>query len=449
MLPKTIASVPSAQYGCDGVTATDDKGDLALGFHEVDQGAFGLPYQIWTAQRATEGPVSIKFTADPAVVNTSALPGPHFDLRNATGGLTGSMWAVVPVPNPMSNDDYNVTVSWNITSLQSAAYTWADGVGPHSSSFVGPLTQLTQTFFIVGDVKGYPSLPATGPDNKLGVYWLEKTPFDINEVGRYLQTLLAYSTKFWQDNSTEPYRVFIRINEEQRSGTVGPGAGGTALLRSFLFGYRRDVGLSLDKVTTLLAHEMTHNWTPWSGGTNAEQSRYNEGAAEFWSLRLLWRAGMLSTERYLDEMNTRASEYYQNPTNNRSDESAQEVAWEIRDAQRIPYGRGMLHFANIDAQMRAKSNGAQKLDDLAIPFLQACRQDGNCGSKEWFSLLRSALGQEAVDEWNKVSSGQPLIKPVEGSLGPCFDVVQNGTSPVVYVWKVKEGRNISSAECLI
>uniref|UniRef100_L2GHF6 Peptidase m61 domain-containing protein n=2 Tax=Colletotrichum fructicola (strain Nara gc5) TaxID=1213859 RepID=L2GHF6_COLFN len=448
VLPKTIASVASAQYGASGLTASDKTGALPLDFQEVAQGPFGLPTQQWTPKRATEGPVSIEFTAKPASVNVSALPGPHFDLRNATGGLTGSMWALVPVPNPLSGDNYNITVSWNISAEQSAAYTWADGVGPHSHNSVGPVTRLTQTYFIVGDVKGYPSMP-TSPDGKFGIYWLEKTPFDIEQVGQYLQNLLSYSTKFWQDNSTDPYRVFIRINEEQRAGSVGTGAGGTALLRSFLFGYNRDAGLAQDRVITLLAHEMTHNWTPWSSGTNAEQSRYNEGGAEFWSLRLLWRAGMLTTDQYLNEMNTRAVEYYTNPTVNFTDEKAQEVAWEIRDAQRIPYGRGMLHFANIDAQMRAKYNGTQKLDNLAIPFLQTCQLNGNCGGGEWFPLLKSSLGQEAVDDWNKVTSGQPLIKLAEGSLGPCFEVSQNGTSPVVYVWKVKEGLNTSNSDCLI
>ncbi|KAH0421398.1 hypothetical protein CcaCcLH18_13445 [Colletotrichum camelliae] len=353
VLPKTIASVASAQYGASGLTASDKEGALPLDFQEVDQGPFGLPTQQWTPKRATEGPVLIEFTAKPASVNTSALPGPHFDIRNATGGLTGSMWALVPVPNPLSGDNYNITVSWNISAEQGAAYTWADGVGPHSHNFVGPVTRLAQTFFIVG-----------------------------RRLGKYLQSLLSYSTKFWQDNSTDPYRVFICINEEQRAGTVGTGAGGTALLRSFLFGYNRDTGLAQDRVITLLAHEMTHNWTPWSSGTNAEQSRYNEGGAEFWSLRLLWRAGMLTTDQYLNEMNTRAVEYYTNPTVNYTDEKAQEVAWEIRDAQRIPYGRGMLHFANIDAQMRAKYNGTQKLDNLAISFLHTCQQSGNCGAEE-------------------------------------------------------------------
>ncbi|KAJ8116401.1 hypothetical protein OPT61_g2163 [Boeremia exigua] len=119
-----------------------------------------------------------------------------------------------------------------------------------------------------------------------------------------------------------------------------------------------------------------------------------------------------------------------------SDEAAHAIAWTLRPAQRIPYGRGMLHFLNIDAQLRARDYG--KLDDLAVPFAQLCQQQDACGGPEWFRLLRDKLGAVAVDDWNRVSNGSSLIKPLEGSLGPCFEVVQNSSSPIVWVWKAKK-----------
>lgn len=438
MLPIELFSLPGTKDGGQNLVAFNKHGPLQLSNHEAT-GPYSQPHRVWTADRAAEGPVTVQFTHRPAPVNISALPGPHYDLRNGTGGLIGSMWAVTPAPSPLSSDLYNISLTWNITQNQAAAFTWKDGKGPHSYQAVSTLRQFLQTFFMVGDVKGYPSIPA---NTSFAMYWMDEPPFNVTEVGSYVSQLLDYSTKFWKDETQEPYRVFSRINDES---ALTPG--GSALLRSFAFGYNREAGISADRIRSLLAHEMTHNWTPWRDGTTAEGSRYNEGSAEYWSLRLLWRAGFMTSDEYLHEMNQRAMDYYTNPAVNMSDEAAMEVAWTMRKAQRIPYGRGMLHLLNIDTQLRA--NDAGNLDDLAVPFAQICQRQEACGATEWFQLLSGRLGQAAVDEWNQVSTGSPLIKPLDGSLGPCFDVVQNGTNPTIWVWQVKEGFNISSRECLI
>ncbi|KAH7375457.1 hypothetical protein B0T11DRAFT_334814 [Plectosphaerella cucumerina] len=389
------------------------------------------------------------------MVNASSLPGPLFDIRsrNGIGGLTGSMWALAPVPNPLSTTEYNMTVSWDIADTQAAAFTWADGQGSHSHSFNGSVTDLLQTFFIVGDVDSSPPMTSTGRgrSGKFGMYWLkqQQPPFDTAETSSFLETLLDYSTNFWADDSNQPYRVFIRLNEEKGSSSNRGGAGGTALLRSFTVGYYASMDIQARQLRTLLAHEMTHNWTPWIGGSSTEQSRYNEGSAEYWSLRLLWRAGLLTSQEYLDEMNTRAYNYYTNSAVNMSDSAAQASAWQVRDAQRIPYGRGMLHLTNIDARVRAATNGTQSLDGLAQEFVRQFRVTAGCGAETWFLILKHALGQDAVDDWERVTTGWPLIKPDDGSLGPCFNVVRNGTSPTVWVWEAKEGVDIASADCLI
>jgi hypothetical protein len=445
-MPTQIASVATADYG-DRLVASDADGLLPLSSREVKNGPFNLPHRLWSVQRATTGPITVRFKAHPNHVNRTALPGPHFDLRNGTDGLTGSMWAIIPTPNALSEEIYNFTLFWNISNTHGAAFTHHDGVGPHEYSFVGPLTKLLQTFFIVGDVHAHPQIP-TAPEAKFSMYWLEEPPFDPEATSAKLKMLLEYSADFWQDRADEAYRVFVRVNEETSAGSVAPGAGGTAFPRAFLFGYNRDTGIPKDRLLRLLAHEMTHEWTTWSAGTNAEQSRYNEGSAEYWSLRLLWRLGLISAEEFLNDMNTRALDYYANPASNLSDEKAQEIAWQVRPAQRVPYGRGMLHFTNIDAQLRATSNGTLKLDDLAIPFLHVCRDRGSCGANEWFSLLSGALGEAAVAEWKRVSEGQPLVLQ-QGSLGHCFEVVRDDAVESAYHWQARKGVNISSPACII
>jgi hypothetical protein len=64
-------------------------------------------------------------------------------------------------------------------------------------------------------------------------------------------------------------------------------------------------------------------------------------------------------------------------------------------------------------------------------------------------LLEKYLGQGAVEEYHTVSTGKPLIQPIADSLGPCFEVTETQTSPAVFQWRFKDGKDASSEDCLI
>ncbi|KAM0420882.1 hypothetical protein ACHAPT_011271 [Fusarium lateritium] len=439
-IPLIIANAPTAQYAPDDIVASDAKGELALSSHDVISGPFGLASRYWVTKRATEGTVKITFTAHTEDVDPTARVGPLFSIRNQTGGLSGSMWALVPTPNPLNGVTYDLSVTWDIPENLDAVWTWGVGPGPHN--LTDTLDKLIQTFFAVGEIFAQPEDAATNTDSKFGIFWFDEPPFDIGSISDIVQTMFNYSTTFWNDTSGAPYRVIIRKNEEH-------GSGGTALLRSFTFGYLDANSMSEAGLKTLLSHEMTHNWPRLTGGTNAENSRYSEGMAEYYSLRLLWRSGIFSATEFVSEMNDRAYAYYTNQFVSYSDEDAMDVAWDTRDAQRIPYGRGLIHFTNLDAQMRAKYSGSLSLDKLALEFLDDCDGGGACGNTEWFGVIKSYLGQAAVNEWNQVSTGSPLLVPESGSLGPCFDIVLYGTGPENYKWVGKDGVDIESEECKI
>lgn len=444
-IPTIIANAPSAQYPANGIVATDLNGEVELSSYDTDNGPYGLPTRYWVTKRMTDGPVTVNFTAHPQDVDPTSQVGPLFSIRNQTEGLVGSFWALVPVPSPDSGITYNISVTWDIPEEMSAVWTWGVGPGPHALTTT--LDRLLQTFFAVGKISAHPEGADKDTSSNFGVFWFDDPPFDTENVSAIVEDMFAYSTDFWQDTSGEPYRVIIRKNEEQ-------GTGGTALLRSFTFGYSGANSTTTLGLKTLLSHEMTHNWPSLTDGTNAEASRYSEGMAEFYSLRLLWRSGNLNTTEFVSEMNDRIAQYYNNPFVNYTDEAAMDVAWETRAAQKIPYGRGLLHFTNMDAQMRAlpsngTTNGTLSLDTLALKFLNQCRGGGACGNPEWFEIVRSYLGEAAVNEWNQVSSGSPLLVPQLGSLGPCFEVASNGTDPEGYMWVAKDGVNVESQECII
>jgi hypothetical protein len=364
VLPTSIASTPTAQYPPESLTISDSNGALDI-FSYDGVGPFGLPTRFWLATRPSNGTVKVQFTARPRVVDPSSQVGPLFDLRGNEGGILGSLWALVPSPPADNGVVYDISLLWNLTQESRAAWTWGDGPGPHT--FTSTTDRLLLTYFSVGGFSSYPPASQLAEtDSDFGMYWFDTPPFEIESLAAYIQRFFTFSSTFWNDTSGEPYRVFIRRNDEN-------GDGGTAMLRSFMFGWDDGSSTTATRLRTLLAHEMTHNWPQLVGNTSAESSRYSEGMAEYYSLRLLWRSGELTAAEYLTEMNRRVSDYYSNPTVNLSDEAAMEIAWQTRDAQRIPYGRGMIHFTHIDTRMREKWNSTKSLDNLAISFLDGCR----------------------------------------------------------------------------
>lgn len=442
-MPTSLASIPTANYSADGIVAWDLLGPIELSSYDLADGEEDQPTRYWVAQRNTRGPITFNFTARPRIVPATTQLGPLFDIRTNDGGLLGSFWALIPTPPTLDETTYNSTIFWNITSDTKAIWTWGIGAGPHYLN--DTLATLVDTFFAVGNVSLYPS-GADSDDSKFGIYLLQDTPFDMPNITEFIQEFFVYSSNFWQDDMSKPYRVFFRHNTEHANTD---GTGGTALLRSFMYGWY-NASVTDSRLTTILAHEMTHNWPSMTVATLAEQSHYNEGNAEYYSLRLLWRSGLFSTSEYLSEMNSRLSDYYTNPTVNLSDEAAMDIAWTTRDAQKIPYGRGMIHLTNIDAEVRDKYNGTERLDSLSLDYLALCADTpANCTLDNWFGIMSAALDQSVVDEWNQVMTGSPLIVPKTGSLGPCFDVIQTESDPVIYQWTAKDGVNISSSECLV
>ncbi|OJJ01960.1 hypothetical protein ASPVEDRAFT_150703 [Aspergillus versicolor CBS 583.65] len=447
-IPLSLAGKPTARYDTKTLTATDGKGSLRLLTSEATD-ADGQPTRYFRTTRATQGPVTVRFTAKP---NTDfpAHIGPLFDLRqqgeNNGGGIVGANWAWLPGV-ASTTLDYQFSLRWDLEDAPggtTVAWTWGEDTGPFYRS--GTRDDILYTYFAVGRLSRFPApgAPPTNSRNEFGMYWMDQPSFNTTDLGNFVNDFFNVSTTFWRDHTDQPYRVFVR-----RNGPPEYGSGGTALTRSFSFGWNPTNVTEQTSLRLLIAHEMTHNWAVMPGAS-ALISRWAEGMAEFYSLRLLWRAHLLSTSRYVQGMNNRLASYYANTYINATDFEAYEHAWDSRDAQTIPYGRGLIELANIDAAMRNQSHGTLGLDDLTHHMRQLCEDSPSaCTPARWVNVTADYLGASAVTEYNRITSGSSLLVPVNGSLGPCFDVVKTRTSPETWAWKAKQGIDTSSEACTI
>jgi predicted metalloprotease with PDZ domain len=154
-------------------------------------------------------------------------------------------------------------------------------------------------------------------------------------------------------------------------------------------------------------------------GPNGVVSWYGEGMAEFYNPVITWRAGLITTEEYLEGVNGHARGYYGSGVRNLP---ASEIAarfWTDTRVRSLPYNRGALYLAKVNAQIRAKSEGKRSLDDIALAMVARKRAGQSYDTEAWLQLLTAELGPEAKAEFDDMLAGKLIVLPSD-AFGPCF-----------------------------
>jgi hypothetical protein len=403
-MPLVAASIPTVRYDGEALVAADARGPLRLTQKDGAPGSMGTD-RDWLAARASSGSITLRFRAVPRQVDANTRPGPLFDLRAESGGLDGA--GLVFLPLPVARDRFRIRLHWDLSGLPAGDHA-ASCLGDGDASLTGATELLAQCYYMVGPVHVYPE----GPDRerKFGIYWLTDTPFDVATLGAQIQRLFAYMSAFFHDDGGS-YRVFIRKNPYPRGG-------GTALHRSFMFGWNSEHPPTVGSLQDLLAHEMTHNW-PSLEAEHGDTSWYSEGTAEYYSILLSWRSGVIDTGEFLKRINERARNYYRNPLQSLTLRQAEERYWKEANASYVPYGRGFMYLARTDAQIREKSAGKRSLDDLVVELVDRTRRGKSHTIADWLRLLTRELGAGAGPQFEQMRAGVRLVPP-PNTFGPCF-----------------------------
>jgi predicted metalloprotease with PDZ domain len=400
-MPLVVASIPTQRYDGDAIHAQDAAGDLPLTTKEEPTTPF-LAYRDWSVSRATSGDVTLVYRAVPRVVDEHTRNGPLFDLREEAGGLDGAGFTFIAPP--IAEAPYAIHVHWDMSAMPAGSRgIWSLGEG--DVTVVRPAELLAESYYYAGPVKSY---PAAGAD-RFGMYWLSDPPFDAPAAAKMIDKLFGYVSAFFHDEGGS-YRVFVRKNPYK-------GGGGTALARSFLFAYgtKKDPTLSFEE---LISHEMVHNW-PTMTGDHADTSWYTEGTAEYYSILLSYRAGLIALDEFVKRINDRADGYYKNPLQSLSTHEAEKIYWKDARAGHVPYGRGWMYLAGTDAEIRAASGGKRSLDDVVLALLDRGRHNQSVTLDDWQNLVSAEIGPQARREYADMVAGKLLVPP-PNTFGPCL-----------------------------
>jgi predicted metalloprotease with PDZ domain len=85
----------------------------------------------------------------------------------------------------------------------------------------------------------------------------------------------------------------------------------------------------------------------------------------------------------------------------------------------LPYDRGSLYFAQLNAEIRHRTHGRRSLDDLVRKMIARRRQGKTVDEAAWISLVRRALGSRGIAQFHAMMNGK-LVLPPSDAFGPCF-----------------------------
>lgn len=210
---------------------------------------------------------------------------------------------------------------------------------------------------------------------------------------------------FFQTEGNPPYRVFLRYNPANAGG-------GVAFPNSFVVTYGE--GVTAESLKHILPHEMTHTWT-----SNDLGKWYDEGDAVYYQALLPWRAGMISTDAYLEDLNMTAARYYTNPELNSPEVKIIPNFWSDIWLNTLGYDRGALYFGALNGKIRRASGGKRSVDDLVRTMIGKARAGDKITESTWVALVRQELGEEGVRFHESMMQGG-LVLPESDDYGPCF-----------------------------
>ncbi|WP_223572698.1 hypothetical protein, partial [Xanthomonas citri] len=402
-MPMLLESIPGTLTDPTTLHASDDLGELPLLMTEDAPD----PEQVrqerhWAPERATRGDITVTYLATPRVITPQTPPAPLNDTRTEGSGVYGATSLLLAVPEDGWPRKFKLT--WDLTMMP-AGSTSASSFGDGDSWTSYTKDQVESAYFMAGKIH---RSPPSGTGN-FTVYYLTPPKFELEAATRFTAATYDYAGKFFGDSS-KPFRVFMRTTDRFQGG----GGGG---LQSFIFGNVKDQDRDPIEVRSLMAHEAIHNWIS-SFGEGYAGKWFVEGATEFYSITLPRRAGLSTAEEYLNSINAWARDYYTNPSRDMPDDQATKLFLSNINAQLLPYQRGPLYIAQVDARMRAASGGRRSVDELVRPMVRAIR-DERASEKLWQQLVSDALGAQGIADYTAFKAGHLLDLP-SNAFGECF-----------------------------
>lgn len=390
------------------LSVRDAQGELPLTTKDDPAVPGGFPYfRHFAAARPAVWPVQLTYRA---LVQPAGAPnGPPFGIRPSGGGISGAGSTFIMIPEDMGS--MPARVRWDLSGMPAGSFGVASFGEGEQVVEAGP-QQLWQSWFLAGPAPRY---PAKGEASGFSAAWLGNFPFDAHAEMEWAGKLYAYlNTSFRYMDPAPHYRVFMRYLE------TPPVGGGTALGNSFMLstGVGRGGG---DSPRGTFAHEMIHMWVGGIEGPNGITSWFSEGLTTYYSAILPTRGGFRSVDEQARAIDGMANGYWGAAARNWSAARIAEAGFGDEQIRHVPYNRGALYFADLDARIRAKSGGRRQLMDVLQPMFEGREAGKPFTQDQWIAMVVAELGAAEEARFRSIILDGADLVPDAGAFGPCFE----------------------------
>jgi len=405
-LPLEANTVVTSAKDLQNLRIADDRGEIAATIADVSDDASNRT-RFWQAPRAIDGAVTVSYRV-PIDATAPPIARPQYEMRTTHGSFSASANAFLLLP--ADGLSRKASVHWDFSAFGSDGVGISSfGVGEATSAQALPSERLASVYYM----GGRPGVYRAGDGAFFGA-WQGSTPFAMESLLSWAAELHGYYGTFF--GYTPPsFGVFGRTNERNPGSGIG-------LTDSFAFTFN-DTSKPED-LRSLLAHEMLHSWVrsldesmDEAGGL--DRAWFGEGLAVYYQRALPYRAGRISAKDFLADLNDTAGRYYTNSKIGVPNTAIAEGFWRDTRVRVLPYDRGSLYFATVDADIRARSGGKRSLDDIVRTMLDTRRAGKPMNEALWRTLLEAELGKPGIAAFEAMLAGA-TITPPSNAFGPEF-----------------------------
>lgn len=405
-IPASIGPLLRIADRVGDLAAKDAQGAIALTQSEsnVNGGTLGGVKRSWALARPASGELTVTYRV---AVSKEMATGPAYELRSEAKGISGQGQAFLVLPD--GDAPYKVEIAWD--GLKPGEQSLTSWPAPNGDRAL-PLARLRASFFMAGPLDSTPKdLSKAGP-------FRAASTSDIADPDALLAwTATAYDKMFrFFGLPKEPnFTVMYRTNMfGSISGVAGPEALVSTIARE----------TPTEAIHGLQAHEMVHVFITALDDTGSTGGWFTEGTAVHYQRRFQLAAGLSTPDEFLRDVNHTMRRYYADVRNDMPMADAIAAFWTDARGRVLPYDRGSIYFAGIDAKVRAASKGKRSLDDLIREFLALRREGKPATVQAWLDHVARDLGpKEAQSDYEALQSGKLFVLP-SNAFGPCFRRVE-------------------------